>query len=1378
MSDGETGITEEVLSGNTGGSSRDAAVSAGWRSLPGDEAARQYVKNGVDGDEKNVLLSAAAGSGKTKTLVDRIVEKALNFREGRHIDSLAVVTFTRAAAAELAYKIENALSERADRLRKEGRSDDAERLANECYLLPKATIGTIDSLCMEIVRKNFAEVKSCRVDPNFDVDDDLVGIVRKDAASAVLEKYYAAGADTPDGRIMRNLLAAFKEYRNDSALVDGLIEICKFCDSLPDPYTWLDKAAGMFSLQEDIRENEWYLKVKEEWLLELRTAREHAECILRKLVEERPLYGALLEENIVKYENWFSNAAELIRNEEEGLTKDSGPVPALFAAGDPSKYFKNVSTVFSNKGKAPVDVHAKDEAKKVLDLEKDVVKDAVKEGFDKFVKKFLASDDPGKNEKLFRTGIRETGEYVSLIARIVKDIYKKTVEDCAVRRSFSFAAVAHFALEILCGGGSVIGNEDPMSLVPSEVAKAYRRKLDEIYVDEYQDTSMLQEFILYQISGIQDGRNNMIMVGDIKQSIYSFRDARPALMLKKAQEYGKEGSDGVLMLLSRNFRSRRDIIDGVNEIFSRVMTAKAADIDYKGTGQALVYGAVKRYENIPVRGDPLGGRCELIYSPVKGPESEAAVVIDKIKELQKGFTVQETLRDANGLPVRDDDGSEVSCQRAMRLGDICIIANKNKYLNEMAAWLQQAGLTTESRSSEYYFERSEIFDILNFVRVIDNPRNDIPLAGLLLSDFFGFTDNELAEIKALSLERHPKERLDFWERLLDFCDPEKENPYNSVEKSRAAVKAINDLRTAAETIPVSSFVWKLINFRDYYKKHGDIAKGNLRAFLDLSYPFDKGINGGFFGFAKKIDRDAAGDALKQPFERQISYTVASDSPDKIKLMTVHKSKGLEFPIVFYIRTNEEFVSSTQTIKRDEKLGIGIEFQYEDGGRFKKIGKSAPNIVMEKKKAAEERKEHQRLVYVALTRAKEKLFVVGSFKNKDQNDEIKGFADMEPRCEVTTASINRCKTAFQLVWLGCTGRESCWGKVICPQDRVMELMEEHLGIAGPEDKEEIEETGAAPAPKTPAADVGGNTGEMPGEDRNTAPAKEEKTQGGDVAAAEDEDIRLITEMIETANAGAMPVKISVSALKRYVSEEEDSSGEGNVFNLEAKQFPTEFGRTDAAENGKGKKGPSKLKGAALGTLMHKIMKLLIEDRSSWPDGDRGEYFDNFLKKLQQPGVDVLDDAEAASVDKAMALNFLNSPIAEEVRRAGGNVGCEVPFTYRTDLGKYLKYAKGAGASEDEKSGDGEASFKSSLKETKRIALQGVIDLYYKIDGKTVVVDFKTDNETAAADPKVLDAYLLQVRCYRDALKDISGEKIEKSLLFFLKNGKTAVLGEDD
>lgn len=1335
-----------------------------------DQDAREYVKEGRDGDDMNVLVSAAAGTGKTTLLVDRIVEKikamaANNCGDGdgddgepgeagekassKHVDSFLVVTFTKAAAAELRSRIERKMKAEIAVLLSPAVNDKetAGKLAEEIYLLPKASIGTIDSFCLEVVKKNFTAVKSCTLDPSFTMDENAVKIIREEVIAGVLEEYYKEDLKGGTDGTLRNILVTCGSYRDDAGLVKIIKDICDFCDSLPDPKKWLLDISGRFDISSGTKDNEWYKEIKKLYTDALDEAAEHARAALRYRNENTGEFLGCSKKDLDDLADWFKAIEAKVTEEKERLLAERpGESPALFSAEKEPKvdkrskdFGKDIDALNDCDDPALTGLYR-------LYAQKNNLLAFLKKSYEKIVGPFVPKDTtPAYREKLFIDGIRETGRYVSLLTEIAGEVYERTVKECAKRKVFSFSAVAHFALEILCGTDTGFGNDDPESLPSSDVALAYRKKYDEIYIDEYQDTNMLQEFILYTVSRVPSGNaNNMVMVGDVKQSIYAFRRAKPKLMLEKTENFSEADKGGILKKLTNNFRSREDVINGVNEVFSSIMTKATTGIDYAGGGHSLVYGAGRKYVPVQESEDRYRGRCELIYNAAGKLENEALIVASKIRELMNNrFQVRVT--------EYDKDGNEIYTGRDLRYSDICIIAGRNASVNAVAEYLCDLGIPAETSGLSFYYQRSEIYDIINFVKIIDNPRNDIPLAAVLRSPFFGFDDNKLADIRAVTngIGDDRKKDFEFWDRLVMFAEKDSGAAF--------AVKEINRLRDLSESTGVSSFVWHLINYNNYYARCDGESKGNLREFLEFAYPYDKGTGGGLYSFAAAMEKAVAMDDALYDSAKKKSYSIGLEAADKVKAMTVHKSKGLEFPVVIYVDTNHVKNARKETVYLDEEDGIGLSFSYEGPRVFKRLARTGPNVALGIRKKEEERKELQRLVYVALTRAKEKLIVVGSHRSKDSKRMCFPFSPVAPCIPPTTANLKVCQSPYELIWAGTTKTDSVWEKELYTADDIQKLTEE-------------QKSGDPDGGNEGNGGEGGNGG-------NGGKGGEEAVPGGDVEDTPEPAVEKLARALETANAGAMPTKISVSALKRYAEEEGTEEG-ANAFSIEAKEFPKRFSEEEdpdeAASSGKRGGKSKRLYGAALGTLMHRVIKLMIYDRANWPEQEEPavrEYIGVFLQGLFEKNI--IDDVEKDSVRTGMLVNFLMSKRASEVRIAE-KLCCEVPFTFRTDISRYIggpeKPAKEG--KEETRSEDG-ASIKTSLKEGKIIALQGVVDLYYKIGKHVVVVDFKTDNLNAGETPGILEAYRLQVRCYMDALEEISKEKPKEGVLFFLRTGEEII-----
>ncbi|MBO4364349.1 MAG: UvrD-helicase domain-containing protein [Clostridia bacterium] len=1361
-----------------------------------DKAAREFTVHGFNDLKKNLLLSASAGSGKTRTLVDRIVARTEELPEDRHIDSFLVVTYTEAAAGELREKIAKALGKKAEEALKNGEQKKAFKLFEEKMLIPHATIGTIDSFMLKVVREHFAEAN---VNPVFKIDNDEVARIYSEAADKVLEEYYGS---KEAAEVMNRLADVYSSQTDDADLKKKLFEkLIDFCENLPNPEAWLNSVVKTFETEGDVRKNYWYGLLKEDFLSTLRDAKECFEKLAEYAGKYVPDAAVVYKKNCISQ---LESDANKIDACIKRVTADDGNMPALFEPFFEIAKFDNIVQV---KGKEKTE-----EASRVYSAVK-TGREAGKnhaQGADGFVNGAICSykalkpseQSPEWKQKVFLAGIRAVGSYVGTIVKITKEILDEANGVCRRRGVFSFSQVAHMALKLLNKGE--IGNTGTSGLEPSDIAKAYRKKFTEILIDEYQDTNMLQEEALYLISGNPDGEYNQVMVGDVKQSIYAFRHANPTLFLKKFDEFrkvdenSKPVTDGILKTLSKNYRSRKVILDAVNEIFCRVMTREIADIDYEKDGHKLIY---------PEKEDPKYNpeddvNCELcwVMRPVEEGkkrgekadpiEMEALAVARKILELKKAGT---KLYDYD----YDADKPKVS---ELRYGDICVLSNKNESLKKARRTLQKMGLPTDSDGTRFFFECEEVIDTMNLLKVADNPRNDIPLFALLLSDMFGFNEEELAIIKNEAGPAGSGKNGNFWDVLRNAAwnfgkekspVPRSPKAEEVLGRAREAVEQTNELRDFSEKINVSQFVWKAVNFNGYYSKCDEEAKGNLRALLEMSKPYDSGTNSGLHGFVTYLEEAFAKDNRPEAHQRKKSYAVPSAEPDKIRFMTVHGSKGLQFPVVFYIGTKGEPGSGgARDLKCDEENGIALPFAVDvaaeinneegEGGGFRHVLDTVPQKIIAKKRFEYSRKEAQRLVYVALTRAKERLYVTGCLDTKcnpkqapwEQTDAI----GADPL--ITTLTVKNAGSAFDLIWPAAASAEGrkTWKTVTeNPQEWDIEALKAEIREQREKEKGASPEQAAGEVTGDFAGDSGGEKKEKPG-------FVPDGRQDGDAAET-------IARALEIADNGSLPKKISVSELKRY-SEAED----GNVVfgrspvEIKARKLPEGPGEAGGEETKDDPKPVEELKGAEFGTLMHKCARILVEDRKNWPAKETGNqaggkipdaaavqgYVESVLERLYNEGV--LDTVEFKSADAGMLAGFILSSRGAEVYRAE-KVRCEVPFTYFTDVGKYWGQAKAvlaektAETPENAENGAGniEDSLKTNLKEKKKIAIQGVVDLYYRIGERLVIVDFKTDSGKVPEGIPLINSYKLQLRCYRDAVKDISGQDADESVLYFLRSG---------
>ena len=885
-------------------------------------------KQAIYEKESNILVAAAAGSGKTAVLVERIINKIIN--ENIDIDKLLVVTFTNAAASEMRERVLNAIYKKIDE------NPENERLQRQITLLNKASICTIDSFCLDVVRNNFFEIN---ISQNFRIGDTTeIEILKQDVLEDLFEDKYEE-----EDKDFEKLINTYTSYKDDTPLKELILKIYTYIQSNPFPEKWLHEKIEMFNLTENLTQD-------------------FAETIwgkqLLKQVEE------LLEDGIIKLkiENKKLGQYTELSKYFQIINDDIEQLEMLKANLDSwDKAYKIASEI---KFKTwPTDRKITLEAKDVAKITRDSVKETLK----KVLEKILIFDSKEANED-----INDMYTILNKLEKIILEFNEKFIKRKKEKNIVDFSDIEHLALKILI-------NENGE---PSEIAKKYQEKFAEIAIDEYQDSNLVQEYILTSISK----GNNIFMVGDVKQSIYKFRQARPDLFLYKYKNYKtknhKTEDDDLKIQLFKNFRSRKEVLDFSNLIFGSIMTEKLGELNYT-IEEYLNLGA--NYENT---NQDLRTEIDIINveeteeqlmdtnqeiedneeekEKLENIELEAKFVANKIKQLIE-----------NKFQIYDVKKQE---KRDIKYKDIVILLRSTK---EPAPIFEKEilnlGMPVFSDTSSEYLESIEIETIMNLLKIIDNPLKEIPLVAVMRSVIGGFTDNELVEI-----------------RLSDKYD----NFYNTILKAKKDVdkqlrqkieKFLSKLemwRKEQEYLSLDELIWKIYNDTGYHNYVGLMTNGNLRqANLKMLFERAKQCENisfkGLYNFINYIEK------IKTSSKDMDSAKVIGENDDVIRIMSIHKSKGLEFPVVFLSGTGKQFNMQdlNNKILLHPEMGIGVKYiDYDKQIEYDTLSKQAiKNQIM-----LETLSEEMRVLYVALTRAKEKLIITGysTAKKQKEIDELK------------------------------------------------------------------------------------------------------------------------------------------------------------------------------------------------------------------------------------------------------------------------------------------------------------------------------------------------------------------------------------------------------
>ncbi len=858
----------------------------------------------IDTRNRNLLISAAAGSGKTAVLVERIIQMILNKEHPVDIDRLLVVTFTNAAAAQMRERIRQAID------RELSQDPFNEHLQRQAALLHKAQITTIDSFCLFVIRNHFHEIG---LDPGFRVaDEGELKLLQQDTLNELLEQEY----DAADTKFLQ-CVEYFTGGSNDRLLIQYIEKLYDFAESYPWPGDWLSGCLEDYKIAdvEELNGTQWcrYLTSHVCFMLEELAGKLRHACRLAECPAGPYMYGELLEKEAEMLEQ--ASKKETYQEQYEVMEK-------ITFGRLPSKKDDSV-----------------DPALRAMAQQ---LRNEVKKQIEKLKGEFLLRS-PEQALAQMQRAYPMVEELVLLVLTYERMLTQKKREANII----DFGDMEHLALQIL------LTKEDG-KIVPTKAAKEYRECFDEILIDEYQDSNLVQEYLLTAVSGEQDGRNNRFMVGDVKQSIYKFRLARPELFMEKYHTYTKEESDCQRIDLHKNFRSRREVLEGVNTLFQKIMGQELGGIVYDE--DAALYEGASYPENN-------GNKTEyLIFTQEEeSGESvrsfEARAIASKIRTLYQSFQVTD---------------KETGALRPVQYRDMVILLRTNSgWAEEFKETLQKEGIPAYVSLRTGYFEASEIRELLQFLHVIDNPRQDIPLYGTLKSYFGGFSEEEIARIRVGSTDNRPAALID---QLRAYDGDLK-------EKIADFLVTLDYYRKISVYTPIHKLLEALIYTTGYFqyvtaKPGGEQRRANVEMLLSKAAAFEQTSFYGVFHFLRYIE---------QLSKYEVDYgeaDILDENADVVRIMSIHKSKGLEFPVCFVAGLSKKFnmQDTTGRLVTDMDLGIGVdEIDSELRIQRRMTKKNVVSLKMRLDTLAEE----MRVLYVAMTRAREKLILTAVVKDEEK-----------------------------------------------------------------------------------------------------------------------------------------------------------------------------------------------------------------------------------------------------------------------------------------------------------------------------------------------------------------------------------------------------------
>ena len=1201
-------------------------------------------KKVIDLRDRDILVSAAAGSGKTAVLVERIVNRICVDNPPVDIDRMLVVTFTKAAAAEMRERVSRAI----DSL-KEQKPDD-ENLQRQSTLVHNALITTIDSFCLFVVQNNFAQLN---LDPDFRIGDQAeLKLMLKDALAQVFEDNYAR----EDNEAFINLIDTYSKGRNDSAVRQMVEDIYYKAGSSSWPRKWMNSLLRLYDIKsakqledsEIIKEIVDYSRVLlEEDVQELTMAKDLASATpgLEK-------YALTLSEDIALFDGMADVTGYV--GMQEFLNKIS---------------FGRIAVIRKFDG----DEKKKERVKSM--------RDATKKKVDGIKQKYF-----GMSIELMYEQLERQRPFVKELIRLSLEFYDAMEAVKTRKRVFDFSDIEHFALRILV---------DEQTLEPTETAREFSKHFEEIMIDEYQDSNQVQEDILTAISREHQGVGNMFMVGDVKQSIYRFRMARPELFMEKYNTYTSDDSAHQRIDLHKNFRSRNEVLDFTNDIFYKIMAADLGNVQYDDDA-ALYPGASYPKETM---------RPELLLVDYKD-EDLSEIIEDKVQI--EALLIANRIRSLmeNGM-VTDKKTGQL---RAVQYRDIVILSRSvATWGNTVAAVLKDCDIPAHVESNTGYFSSYEIQVILSMLRILDNPLQDIPMAAVLASPIVGMDDEELAQIRSAF------KGVSFAQAALSAMAGE--DGYED-EKLKAFALVFERLRGAVADTPIHELLYRMLDETGFYRYASAMPAGkrrrqNIDMLIEMAAAYEKTSYKGLFHFVRYID-------IQQKYE--IDYgeaDTAGENDDVVRIMTIHKSKGLEFPVVFVSGLGKGF--NTQDTKSDlvihEKLGLGL-VEKTKSPRTKR-----PSLIrneIESRIKRENLGEELRVLYVALTRAKEKIILTGGLSNAQKS------------FEKYRGNVN----ANQPISFGQREGAGCYLDWIIP------------AMLSYPDKYTVSTVDATEFAARTAMDMAAN-------DISRAQLI------GYISAADETKAKELAEKFDFEYAYASDItkksKYSVSELKhdsmveKYDSTEREA--ERPKFLLEEKEtYVPDFARDDEAggasnESKEPKNAAGVNQGALRGTAVHRVMECL--DFKSLCDIDTKDHVavSAFVKKsmdeMLKKGL-ITDDMYRLTRPKLIE-QFISSDVAARMAQADkrGDLYKEKPF----------------------------------VMDYEGVLVQGIIDVFWLENDKIVLLDYKTDRVNAAKE--LIDRYSTQLKLYADALGRIfstDGKSIQadERLIYSFRLQQTIVI----
>ena len=1202
-------------------------------------------RQAIDLHDCNILVSAAAGSGKTAVLAERIIQMVCREEAPVDIDRLLIVTFTNAAAAEMRERISAGIGAKLLE------HPESEHIQKQSTLLHNAQITTIDSFSLFLLRNHFNEIG---LDPAFRVaDEGEIRLMQQDVLRELIEDSYGSGEAA-----FRDCVEYFCPGGRESVLEQHILTLSRCAASYPWPREWLLQRREDYG-EADVEAVEnsgygCYLRAHISRLLE--GCQEKLEQV-RSLCESPDgpyMYGGLVDAEL-----------ELVQKLSQCSTLEeyAARIPAVSFGRLPVKKDTSVSP-------------AKRELAKKLRSE-------VKDTLQTMTERFFATP-----LSLAAVQGAACAAPVDTLIGLTLEFDRRMQEKKQERKLVDFSDMEHFALDILV-------KKEGDRITPSPVALEYRQHFYEILIDEYQDSNLVQEYLLKAVSGEEEGRFNRFMVGDVKQSIYKFRLARPELFLEKYNSYGCGEGECRRIDLAKNFRSRAEVVDAVNGIFSNMMSKQTGGIDYDE--RAALYAGASFPEN-----PDCGSELLLVEKPgsadsLNARQAEAMAIARKIKELHASFQVTDR-----------EDGS----LRPVRFSDMVILLRTNSGWDEtFKKVLEQEGIPAYITSKTGYFAAPEVQELLQFLRVLDNPRQDIPLFGVMKSLFGGFTEEEIGLVRAW-------EKSDsLYEALCSYAGRKTRQEHAGEKTEEALAKRQETLRQKTEAflqmidgyrdctvyLPIRELLQKAVNEFDYLNyvtalPGGSKRRANVEMLFTKASDFEKTSYFGLFHFIRYME---------QLEKYDVDYGEADtldENADVVRIMSIHKSKGLEFPVTFVSGLSKRFNMQDANQSMIVDMDLGLATDYVDPKKRIR-NKTLRRMALSRKLREDTLSEELRVLYVALTRAREKL--------------------------IMTASLEKAQEKWEL-------QKACGGGQLTYLDFIE--AGSYLDLLFPVLQK-------APV-QVSVTDLQALSGESAREQIDLYAKKAALEQAGEYAdkdALAKLEKRLAYEY-PFRSLEKLYTKTTVSELKIAAMAQKDEAAYHAFEEKEIIPYIPSF-----------RKNEEKVAGTVRGNAFHRVMELLDfetlfgeqfpefpRDYKAFREGLSEQVLREKLQEflLSETGSLRLSEQYLEAVNQEKILHFMMSGLAYRMWRADRQNGLyrEQPFVLGISAGRL-----------------GE-----EFPEEEKVLIQGIIDVFFVEEGEIVLLDYKTDIVSTLED--LWNRYAVQLDYYQEALEKLMQKKVKERILY--------------